>query len=404
MSKRIIPVLSAFSVFSSCALSLLVVMPAVPAAAEVANVGLTPAQTRALFGDVITGTYYDPNTGDYEGCTFIYSGQTTVNYTDIRQNEQFSAALDDVTSTPFLIYSSDIYRPVSNSEYYTVRLSPVINLGMLNEFHMIAGFSSPATQDENGNWVSGVLEPIDLNRGGYPYNNWQLLQNGNIVGGDSADRWALPGDIGNWLCWGIAGTSQSNRRFFVPNIINLYSESYFSVSSLTITRQGNGGATLSANSRINLYISCPHLSQTYTDNNNGGSGGGTTGTDLTATNMKLDTIIQILSMIANNSGSSSEVSYLDSETPAEHTELSNAQGSFDADYDAAVSQQQYIDSVVNFPALDSIQIDDNTYMVGEQFYGLWSDASGTTNPLILAMTISPVAIAVLAYIIFGKRV
>lgn len=401
--SRFLPCLAAFTLFSSCVASFLWFVPAVPASA-VTSVQLTPAQTRALFGDEISGSYYDAGTGDYVSSTFSYLTTTTIRGYNMRGDEPDYAP----TGSQLIIYQSDFQGLTPDSQYYTVRLDPIINLGMLQQFSMVAGFSITAVHvpddpdDPDGSWQWGVnLEATSTSRGGYPANYWSVLQNGNRIQNESATKWTTGSAIYDWLSWGVAGTNQTNTRFFVPNLIDLRSDSYFSISDLQITRQGNVKAVDSSSARTLLYMTCPVLTQDYQDNS---GGGGNTGTDLTATNMKLDTIISILSMIANNQGSDSQtVDYLDSESPSDSSQMNNENSQFDSEYSQAQQDQNKVDSVVNRDNLDSIQIDSISYDMDAEFNDLWEDGDGGTNELILGMCLAPITIAVISYILFGKR-
>lgn len=401
---RFLPCLAAFTVFSSCVASFLWFVPALPASA-VTSVQLTPAQTRALFGDEISGSYYDAGTGDYVAATFSYLTTTTIRGYNMRGDEPDYAP----SGSQLIIYQSNFQGLTPDSQYYTVRLDPIINLGMLQQFSMVAGFSITAVHvpddpdDPEGSWQWGVnLEATSTSRGGYPANYWSVLQNGNRIQNKSATKWTTGSAIYDWLSWGVVGTNQTNTRFFVPNLIDLRSDSYFSISDLQITRQGNVKAVDSSSARTLLYMTCPVLTQDYQDNS---GGGGNTGTDLTATNMKLDTIISILSMIANNQGSDSgTVDYLDSQAPSDSSSQASADSQFNAEYSRAQADQGQVDSVVNAEGLDSIEIGTNPYSDASDFVDLWNDGDGGTNELILAMTLVPIGIAVLAYILFGKRI
>lgn len=412
---RFAPVLAAFSVFSSCALSLLAV-PAVPAAAaDWDTVRLTPGQTRALFGDTLNGTYYDYTSGDYVGLTFDYLGITTVSTVYARESDagEFLAAAP--SGTQFLIYQSSVQGlpDCSDNNYYSVQLEPILNLGMLNQISLVAGFSQTAYQelvsgsDHEYYWTTGK-EATSTNTyvTGYPKNYVEYDLNGDQYLNTALRRWTTNSNTLDWLSWAVAATSQTNTRFFVPVVINVQNDSFFSFQNMTLTRQGQVKATTSNSSRTLLYISCPNLSTRYQENpSGGGSGSGGSSADLTTTNAKLDTIISILSMIAQNQGSgSSNEDYLDSESPSDSSALQQADSKFSNEVSSADAQQAAIDSVVNHESLDSIELGENEYDLDPAFMDLWSDGEGGTNELILGMTLIPITIAVIAYILFGKRI
>lgn len=414
---RFAPVLAAFSVFSSCALSLLVV-PAVPAAAvDWETVRLTPGQTRALFGDSLNGTYYDYTTGDYVGITFDYLGVTTIDTVYARESDggEFLAAAP--SGTQFIIYQSSVQGlpDCTDNNYYSVQLEPILNLGMLNQISLVAGFSQTAFQelvsgsDHEYYWTTGKeASYTNSHATGYPKNYVEYDLNGDHYIRNALQRWTTNSNIVDWLSWAVASTSQTNTRFFVPLVINVQNDSFFSFQNLTLTRQGQVKATTSNSSRTLLYISCPSLSTRYQENGSGGGSGSGSGSsaDLTATNAKLDTIISILSMIAMNqgSGSGSNEDYLDSESPSDSSALNQADSKFQNELSAADQQQQRIDSVVNHDNLDSVEVGTNEYDVDPAFMDLWTDGNGGTNDLILGMTLIPITIAVIAYILFGKRI
>lgn len=412
---RLAPVLAAFSVFSSCALSLLS-LPAVPAAAaDWETVRLTPGQTRALFGDSLNGTYYDYTSGDYVGLTFDYLGITTVSNVYACESDAGEFLGAAPSGTQFLIYQSSVQGlpDCSDNNYYSVQLEPILNLGMLNQISLVAGFSQTAYQelvsgsDHEYYWTTGK-EATSTNTyvSGYPKNYVEYDLNGDHYLNTALRRWTTNSNTLDWFSWAVAGTSQTNTRFFVPVVINIQNDSYFSFQNMTLTRQGQVRATSSNSSRTLFYISCPNLSTQYQENpSGGGSGSGGGSADLTATNAKLDTIISILSMIAQNQGSgSSNEDYLDSESPSDSSALQQADSKFSNEVSSADAQQAAIDSVVNHESLDSIELSENEYDLDPAFMDLWSDGEGGTNELILGMTLIPITIAVIAYILFGKRI
>lgn len=391
------------------------------------TVTLTPAQTRALFGDTLSGSYYDSTTGDYVSTNFTY---LTTTYVKSRSSmrDSYAVPFDRIapTGTPLLIYQSDVQGITtdSNRNYYTVKLEPFLNLGMLQRFCMVAGFSTTAYymhEDENDETSPMVwkynIENCAENRGGYPMNYWDILQNGNRVHGSSADSWTTNSNILDWLHWAVVGTSQANQRFFIPNIIDISSDSFFSVSDISITRQGSVRAIDSANGRTLLYITPPILSQDYIDNSQGGE----TGTDLTATNQKLDTIIQILSYIANQQNNSSGS---DVETPEGNANVNSANNQFsDADDDSqslaaivsdyAISEDIYdiVDSDGNTISFDIVDHVDNLPDLAPAADVI--DAGATlVDALDMDEEISPMmpmmlialSISLISYIIFGKWV
>lgn len=411
---RFAPVLAAFSVFSSCALSLLA-LPAVPAvAADWETVRLTPGQTRALFGDTLTGLYYDATSGDYQSVTFTYTAVTTVASYTGRFQDEFTAV--SPSGTQYLIYQSSINGIPDNndSSYYSVQLDPVLNLGMLNEIKLCAGFSMTAFRelvsgsDHEYVWYTEGEACSAGTSHGYatPKNYVEYDINGDHYLNNALSRWTTNNNMNDWPSWAYCATSQTNTRFFVPTLIDVSSDSFFSFQNMNITRQGRVRAIDSAGAYTLLYISCPVLSSRYQENpSGGGSGSGGSSADLTATNAKLDTIISILSMIAQNQGSgSSNEDYLDSESPSDSSALQQADSKFSNEVSSADAQQAAIDSVVNHESLDSIELSENEYDLDPTFMDLWSDGEGGTNELILGMTLIPITIAVIAYILFGKRI
>lgn len=400
------------------------------AAAGDGTVQLTPGQTRALFGDTLSASYYDASTGDYVPCTFTYASSSYIGGR-YSMRESYATAFDRIapTGSQVLIYQSDVRGLSPDQNYYSVRLEPVLSLGMLKRFSMVAGFSQTAIQqhedpdDPDSPLVWGVnLEACSTSRGGYPDNYWSVSQNGNYVRGSSADRWTTNSNILDWLSWSTVYTSQTNKRFFVPNIIDLSSDSFFSLSDIQITRQGNIRAIDSSNAFTLLYITCPVLTSDYQDN----SGGGNTGTDLTATNAKLDTIISILSLIASQQGGSGTDQ--DTEPSDSDSSVNQAADDYQDSIDDINDQFDILDQADS--VLDNITFQEAQYtemydpvnqlivvdpadqeIIPDQggtpgtlpnaMAVINNEIAGVANPITVCMVVAAM-IALISFVIFGK--
>ena len=388
---RFLPFLASFSVFSSCVLSFLLSMPALPAAAAEQTVTLTPAQTRALFGDTVSYTYYDGMDYQTGTATYLnvghYSGTGNIDHYD-------SLSL----SGQWIVYQSSTQHWVEpGTEYFSVQLSPSVSLYGLNSFSMGIGCTIASR------YTNGELESVDTWRTStYPLNYVEYSVSGDPFQKSCAWYHASPTVQMPYISYAefLLGNSQTPVCFRLAPV-DFTSQVFSSISDISFTAQhatyknigtnGPGGYTY-------FIIQCPTLSATYSVGD-----GGETGSDLTATNQKLDNIIAILSMIASQSGGGSDESYLDQEKPADQSSQNQAEGNFNSEYSSASADQQRIDSVVNHGNLDSVVIGTAEYSPDPAFNGLWNDGSGGTNPLILAMCLIPISIAVLSYILFGKR-
>ena len=108
-------------------------MSPVEASAAGETVTLTPAQTRALFGDELAYTYF--NGMDYVDGVATYLTSAV---------EYVGGNIDHFGDVPltgrYIIYQSgDLMWNDSGSDYFSVRLSPVVSLSGLTDFQMSVG-------------------------------------------------------------------------------------------------------------------------------------------------------------------------------------------------------------------------------------------------------------------------
>lgn len=394
MEKRklsFLAVLASFSVVSSCSLSFLLFMPAVPAAAVDQTVTLTPAQTRALFGDTLSYSYFDGSDYQTGTATYLnnahYSGTGNIDHYDNLP----------LTGTWIVYQSSSVHWNSVSQEYYSVKLSPSVSLYGLNSFQMGIGCTIASK------YTNGELESVESWRTStYPLNYVEYSVSGDRFQKSCAWYHASPTVQMPYISYAefLLGNSQTPVCFRLAPI-DFTSQVYSSLTDISFTAQNYTHKNIGANGPggyTYFIIQCPTLSASYSVGD-----GGETGSDLTATNQKLDNIIAILSMIASQNGGSSDDSYLDQEKPADQSSQNQAEGNFNSEYSSASADQQRVDSVVNHANLDSVVIGTAEYTPDPAFNGLWNDGSGSTNPLILAMCLIPISIAVLSYILFGKR-
>lgn len=250
------------------------------------SVRLTPAQTRALFGDTLTVTYF--NGTDYVSTELNYLTSAAVLNPDNPPNFGYSSSMRDLfgalvdDDTRFIVYSASGISDLVEAAQYTVTLEPTVQFSNCQICNFVAGLSCSETWsvDPNANPQNYVQYLV----------NGNLMQNGVFLSGASPTASiyrTIPFDF-------LVGTGQYQQsRFFSLCPIIYNSDTYSTINQFKFVRTGvmsNGSGI------IRFILSCPTIStntQTSPDS-------GQTGIDLTATNMKLDTIIDILSQIAEN--------------------------------------------------------------------------------------------------------
>lgn len=265
-------------------------MSPVEASAAGETVTLTPAQTRALFGDELAYTYF--NGTDYVDGVATYLTSAV---------EYVGGNIDHFGDVPltgrYIIYqSADMMWNDSGSDYFSVRLSPVVSLSGLTDFQMSVGCTIASK------YTDGELTEVEWWRtNAYPQNYVSYNLNGDTFQNSCAWYHASPTVISPYISYAEftmgSGSNASNLCFRLApidihnSVLSTVQDIQFTAQHMVQRTQGTNGPS----GRTYFIVKCPTLSTTYQANQ-----GGQTGTDLTATNQKLDNIIAILSMIAQN--------------------------------------------------------------------------------------------------------
>lgn len=246
-------------------------------ASAVDTVTLTPAQTRALFGDEISISYF--NGSDWVSGTLSYltsaaeiGTEPTFGSNSVRD---LWASLNP-DGTRYLVYSASDLNIQSNAQYQ-INLEPQINFGNTLITKFVAGVSCSSSYEAQPRYS--------------PYNYVSYYVNGNNYT-TSAFTYSS-GSYSWWLPINFkVGTGQYMQdRYFLMYPVAYNQDTYASINQFRFTADS---AAVPASNICRFIVSCPTLSVSTSY----GSEGGTTGTDLTATNAKLDSIIDILSLIA----------------------------------------------------------------------------------------------------------
>lgn len=357
------------------------------ASAAVESTVLTPAQTRALFGDELSVTYFDGT--DYQTGVLTYL-TSSVELDEGQPDFGYSSYYSDLWSslapsgTRYIVYSANDLNIQANAQYQ-ITLEPQISFSNTLITKFVAGVSCSANYTAQPRYS--------------PYNYVSYYVNGNSFSTSAFQYGASP--TVSMPYWSVVrfliGSGQYQQaRTFIMYPVAYNQETYATLNQFCFTADSSAAP---ASNICRFIVSCPTISiNTSTD-----SGGGQTGTDLTSTNMKLDQIISILSLMANQEQQQNQ-QYFDTVNSSDQQQQQAAQGDFDTDYDTAIGQQSYIDSVVNHNGLASINFSDNSYPVDAAFNGLWNDSRGQTNPLVLGMCLIPITIAVISYVLFGKKI
>lgn len=271
-------------------------MSPINAFATVSTVTLTPAQTRALFGDSISYTYFDgqdyvTGTANYLN-TGVYSGTGNIAHYD-----------DLPLSGSWIVYQSEEYQwNSSGNDYFSVQLSPSVSLFGLNSFQMGVGCTI-ASQYVNGVLDHAVSWPFNQ----YPLNYVEYSVSGDPVRKDCAWYHMSPTVSSPYISYAefLLGNSQTPVCFRLAPI-DFTSDVFSSISDICFTAQNMVHKNIGTNGpsgKTYFIVQCPTLSSTYVVGD-----GEPTGTDLTSTNQKLDTIISILSMMVQNGNYSGQMS------------------------------------------------------------------------------------------------
>lgn len=255
-------------------------MSPIKAEAAGSTVTLTPAQTRALFGDTLQITYFDGMdwvSGELSYLTSAAEVGTAPNFGSNWESELWGSLVPP--GTRYLVYSASDLNISANTQYQ-INLEPQISFtnSLITKFVAGVSCSSSYTAQPRYN----------------PHNYVQYFVNGNQVTHD-----AFTYNQGSYSWWlpihYLVGTGQyqADRYFLMYPCFYNNDSVYGSVNQFSFTADA---AAMPATNICRFIVSCPTLSESTSY----GQESGQTGTDLTATNQKLDTIISILSMIAQN--------------------------------------------------------------------------------------------------------
>ena len=263
-----------------------------PVAVSAADRTLTPAQTRALLGDTLQFTYYngsDYATGELQYLTNICVLQNEdengnpINYFQYASNQQ--ALFDTVVpaGSAWVCYYGNFPDFVpSQGTYYSAEISPRIEFSGVTLSRFCAGFSCSSDYSPQMRYVP--YDRVDYYINGNPVSTSNFWQNPSPTMGLAYEQ-PFHFRIGSTL-----------GRWFTLAPVYYSSDTQAIVSNINFKRQGDVDGNPQSGVTIRFIIQCPTLSE------NGSVSGstGSVGSDLTATNIKLDTIINLLSQIAEN--------------------------------------------------------------------------------------------------------
>lgn len=274
-------------------------------AASAVDVQLTAAQTRALYGDTISGSYYNGN--DFVPVSFSYYGTASYNSKYVTQAVNSpTIPTTSYQSFQYLLYAADINADINATvaTAYTAELQPILNLSNLYTLQFVSGFSH-------------------RNSGDY-------VQVGNNNTYDILNKTALSYYIGDTLSsvLPVYRIYNYNVRYFDLELqatpagtettfpltcsyyeVNETADIAFSFSFSSIRQSGgvsspNGDDTENSyNRQVYLVISTPIVSAEYHDDGSGGTGGGdSSGGDTPDYSAQLNQIISLLQQIATQNG------------------------------------------------------------------------------------------------------
>lgn len=274
-------------------------------AASAVDVQLTAAQTRALYGDTINGSYYNGN--DYVPVSFSYYGTASFSSKFVTQAATSpTISSDNYQSFQYLLYAADINADINATvaTAYTAELQPVLNLSNLYTLRFVAGYS----HRNDGNYIQvgnnntyDILEKTALS---YYLDDTLLsvlpiyrLYNYNVRYFD-LELQASP-----------SGTETTFPLTCSYYEVNETSDTAFTFSFSSIRQSGgvsapNGDDTENSyNRQVYLVISTPIVSAEYHDDGSGGTGGGdSSGGDSPDYTSQLNQIISLLQQIAAQNG------------------------------------------------------------------------------------------------------
>lgn len=301
-------------------------------AEDVQTVTLTPAQTRALFGDEISITYFDGM--DWVSGTLSYLTSAAEVGTDPTFGSNWQHDLWyslNPSGTRYIVYSASDLNIQANSQYQ-VNLEPQISFTNTQLTRFVCGVSCSSSYSAQPRYS--------------PYNYVSYYNNGNLV--TSSAFTYEQGSMSWWLpIHFTVGTGQYQQdRYFLMYPIAYNQDTFSTLNQFRFTADSSA---MPATNICRFIVSCPTISVSTST----GSGGGQTGTDLTSTNMKLDTIISILSLLAQrNETPSTDPGNSDSAVEGDASEFNDSMDDINDQFD-------YLDS---FEAgLDSYQFQEAQY-------------------------------------------
>ena len=252
---------------------------------------LTPAQTRALLGDTLNFTYYNGSdyvTGELQYLTNVCVLQTDdengnpINYFQYASNQQ--SLFDTVcpSGTAWICYYGNFPDFVpGQGTYYSAEISPRIEFSGVTLSKFAAGFS--CSSDYSPQMRYAPFDRVDYYVNGNPVSTENFWQNPSSTAGFAYEQ-PFHFRIGSTL-----------GRWFTLAPVYYQSDTQAIVSNINFKRQGDIDGNPASGVTIRFIVSCPTLSEIGTISGSTGS----VGSDLTATNIKLDTIINLLSQIAH---------------------------------------------------------------------------------------------------------
>ena len=298
-------------------------IPAVSASAS--DVTLTPAQTRALFGDVLYSQYYDGT--DYHEAYFTYFDSAVITQVS---SASYGSGVYNPTGKYCLVYAldsvtSDSLQNVGTS-YWSCDVRPVFDIQGLNRYTISCGYSFDL--GKNGLW--DFWPSLGMSFSNDNANSAAITASKYIVYSDYRTTDTDPVAVTNYLpyyndagwlygrCAKITMDSHSDQVYFSCYSCDIQNyNKYFTVFGNYTSENGliqygrvekPSGTFVDPDisARIFFYIECPVLTSGYVHSNpptwdSGGgsesSGGGYDGPDYTD---QLALILAKLDLIVNN--------------------------------------------------------------------------------------------------------
>lgn len=303
-------------------------IPAFSVPASAGDVTLNVDQTRALFGDNIyfsywNGTGYESAAFTYEMTGTIESRSATYGSSSHPYHELYNPAGHSVVVykwTPSDLSNIPVWN-YNNMYSYTVYLSPVIDISGLNVFRMSAGVSVNYSgisdyQDNFGsihdNFRSHCYFTVNTDNSGSSYQNYSSYIPGQIIGSSGFRPLAVQVDCSNNQSGFVAYCNQilisNSSKTFSVRMGTLDTSDTGVYNNLSVSRPVSGKNvtnniqnTSAFSASYYLYIECPQLSDSYTNNrpseDSSSGGGGYDGPDYSE---QLALILAKLDLIINN--------------------------------------------------------------------------------------------------------